>query len=113
MNWSIFIQWVLGFYLIYYMLIIVIDLLKNNKSEMPIQAVTSYNIQELFDTEKEETMNVNDSFDNETGLEPKVDRDQTKGNNKQFEFSTSIDGQGIPVEEFLKNAKSLTGNIHF
>lgn len=128
MAWGTFFGVVLGAYATYYVLNILYDLFFSRKHLNPAEPAVHYNIGELMDGE-EDPYHVTGESDHEQQVyddqvfedqgeeeyDQDYDNEQEQGYADEIEQEPTpalrVEGQGIPLDDFLKDAKSYAKTI--
>lgn len=106
MNWTKLIIGTAVLYFIYYLVIIVIDLTKSKKGK----ASTGYEVIDM-DFEDEEAEQIETDFLEEPFEDiPKVVGTEIDSDNIQF---GEMETQGLPVDDFVKQAREMSSNVEF
>jgi hypothetical protein len=119
MAWSAFFGVVMGAYAVYYVLNFLYDLFFSRQQKAPADARVHYGMEELTDEEEgydlsqEETEDddpYEDDLYEEEGEEAEQPYEQEEGSRAPAP-ALRVEGQGIPLEEFLKEAKTYSSSI--
>ncbi|PRY13749.1 hypothetical protein CLV24_105119 [Pontibacter ummariensis] len=104
MAWSTFFGVVIGAYAIYYVLNFLYDLFFSRKQKAPAQSGVHYNMRELMGEEE---------GPEEVAAEPEEEPAAVYPAERKVaaEPALRVEGQGIPLEDFLKDAKSYSKSI--
>jgi hypothetical protein len=124
MAWSTFLGVVMGAYAVYYMLNFLYDLFFSRRQKAPTDARVHYDMEELADEEQqgydlsEDEDEDNDQYagdlyedEDEEEEEEQPYEQEELGRMPEPEPALRVEGQGIPLEEFLKDAKSYSSSI--
>ncbi|MFD3002664.1 hypothetical protein ACFS7Z_20000 [Pontibacter toksunensis] len=125
MAWSTFFGVVIGAYAIYYVLNFLYDLFFSRKQMAPADAGVHYDMEELADAEEQgydlsqeaaedDEPYADDQYDDEEEEEedqPYEQEELSTVPESEPETALRVEGQGIPLEEFLKEAKSYSSSI--
>ncbi|PRY09044.1 hypothetical protein CLV24_11995 [Pontibacter ummariensis] len=101
MAWSVFFGVVFTCYAIYYVLNMLFDLYRGRKQKKAPEQVVQYNLRELVEQE-EKPKEVTDEPGSKAGP---ADQEEAE------EPVLRVEGQGIPLEDFLRDAKSYSSSI--
>lgn len=120
MDWLTFIKWNGIVYASYYGVNLLVDFMRTSGHPSPNSPLTTYDLRHLVD-EDDEVKNVRSSdflfVNNEDDQSAELTNPQTEIISDQADntigFKAPIERQGIPIEEFLLNAKAYSQNINF
>ncbi|WP_162056022.1 hypothetical protein [Pontibacter pamirensis] len=120
MAWSTFFGVVMGAYAVYYVLNLLYDLFFSQKQKAATDSGVHYDMEELASDEEQPY----DLSQGEAGDDDQYEGEQYEDEDEdqpyeQEELSRTaepepalrVEGQGIPLEEFLKDAKSYSSSI--
>lgn len=128
MAWGTFLGVVIGVYAAYYVLNLLYDLFFSQKRTAAAEGGIHYNMRELMG-EEESPEEVQDEFEEEADdyLDEEEEEEFEQESEEEYEEETisahpaesmraaapalRVEGQGIPLDEFLKEAKSYSSSI--
>ncbi|GAA4431455.1 hypothetical protein GCM10023188_19010 [Pontibacter saemangeumensis] len=120
MAWSTFLGVVMGAYVVYYVLNFLYDLFLSRKQLAPADAGVHYDMEELADEEDQGYgLTQEEAEDDDQYADDLYEDEDEEQSYEQEEGSIvpeqepplRVEGQGIPLEEFLKEAKSYSSSI--
>ncbi|RDV11884.1 hypothetical protein DXT99_23555 [Pontibacter diazotrophicus] len=104
MAWSTFLGVVVGAYAVYYALNLLYDLFFSRKQKAAADSGVHYNLNELMG-EEEQPVEVGGEPEEAPAVAFLAERKLAT------EPALRVEGQGIPLDEFLKDAKSYSSSI--
>lgn len=136
MEWSTFFTWLGGGYFLYYLVNILYDLFIQGKGQQPDERTINYDINSLIDEDETPTKVDHSLFSQHssevqevlTPTEKSVPVQEVKEFSKdrnpvnpitdhkdkeQVSFDRPPEGQGIPLKDFLMNARKQSSKIQF
>lgn len=123
MAWSEFFGLVMGAYAVYYVLNFLYDLFFLGRQKAPADAGVHYEMEELADEEEQahdlsqEEAEDNYPYADNYDYDEEEDEDEEEQPYAQQELvrtpapALRVEGQGIPLDEFLQEAKSYSSSI--
>lgn len=117
MAWSAFFGLVMGAYAVYYVLNFLYDLFFSGRGKAPADAGVHYEMKELAEDEEQAYDLSQEEAEDNYSYADDYDEDEEEQPYAQQELGRTpapalrVEGQGIPLDEFLKEAKSYSSSI--
>ncbi|MHA6250059.1 hypothetical protein ACXYMU_19155 [Pontibacter sp. CAU 1760] len=107
MAWSTFFGVVAGAYAVYYVLNFLYDLFFSRTQKAPADAAVHYGMEELTSSEEQ----AYDLTEGEAEDTYRHEADAKAELTREPQPALRVEGQGIPLDEFLKEAKTYSNSI--
>lgn len=120
MDWLTFIKWNGIVYASYYGVNLLVDFIRTSGHSSPNSPITTYDLRHLIDEDDEvktvrssDFLFVNKGEDQSADLANFESQKVNDQSDNAIGFNAPIERQGIPIDEFLLNAKAYSQNINF